>query len=58
MQENTMCFDEVQYATVFLKSKRFCWHHFSVLYNLFSRLMVFFACDKMSQEVFLQPLEN
>jgi hypothetical protein len=25
---------------------------FSVLYNLFSRLMVFLACDKMSQEVF------
>jgi hypothetical protein len=25
---------------------------FSVLYNLFSRLMVFLACDKMSQESF------
>jgi hypothetical protein len=32
--------------------KRFCWHHFSILYDLFSRLMVFLACDKMSQEVF------
>jgi hypothetical protein len=47
-----MCFDEVQDAIVCLKNKRFCWHHFSVLYNLFSRLMVFLACDKMSQEVF------
>ena len=52
IQENTMYFDEVQDATVCLKNKRFCWHHFSVLYNLFSRLMVFLACDKMSQEVF------
>jgi hypothetical protein len=34
------------------EEKRFCWHHFSVLYNLFSRLMVFLACDKMSQESF------
>jgi hypothetical protein len=25
---------------------------FSVLYDLFSRLMVFLACDKMSQEGF------
>jgi hypothetical protein len=53
MQENAMCFDGVQDATVCLKNKRFCWHHFSVLYNLFSRLMVFLACDKMSQEVFV-----
>jgi hypothetical protein len=52
MQENAMYFDEVQDATVCLKKKRLCWHHFSVLYNLFSRLMVFLACDKMSQESF------
>jgi hypothetical protein len=52
MKETTMCFDEVQDATFCLKKKIFCWHHFSVLYNLFSRLMVFLACDKMSQEVF------
>jgi hypothetical protein len=26
---------------------------FSILYDLFSRLMVFLACDKMSQEVFV-----
>jgi hypothetical protein len=52
MQENAMCFDEVQDVTVCLKNKRFYWHHFSVLYNLFSRLMVFLACDKMSQESF------
>jgi hypothetical protein len=59
MQENAMCFDEVQDAKVCLKNKRFCWHHFSVLYNLFSRLMVFLACHKMSQEVFfLHPLER
>jgi hypothetical protein len=48
MQENTMCFDEVQDATVCLKSKRLCWHHFQSCINLFSRLMVFLACDKMS----------
>jgi hypothetical protein len=48
MQENTMFFDEVRDATVCLKRKKLCWHHFSVLYNLFSRLMVFLACDKMS----------
>jgi hypothetical protein len=52
MQENAMYFDEVQDATVCLKNKIFCWHHFLVLYNLFSRLMVFLACDKMSQEIF------
>jgi hypothetical protein len=52
MQENAMCFDKVRDATVCLKNKRFCWHHFSILYDLFSRLMVFLACDKMSQEVF------
>jgi hypothetical protein len=52
MQENTMCFDEVRDATVCLKMKILCWHHFSVLYNFFSRLMVFLACDKMSQESF------
>ena len=52
MQENTIFFDEVQDATVCLKSKIFCWHHFSISYNLFSRLMVFLACDKMSQESF------
>ena len=52
MQENAMFFDEVQDAIVCLKNKRLCWHHFSVLYNLFSRLMVFLACDKMSQEKF------
>jgi hypothetical protein len=53
MQENAMYFDEVQDATICLKRKRLCWHQFSVLYNLFSRLMVFLACDKMSQEVFV-----
>jgi hypothetical protein len=52
MQESTMFFIEVQDATDCLKNKRFCWHHFSILYNLFSRLMVFLACDKMSQESF------
>ena len=52
MKESGMYFDEVQDATVFLKNKRLCWHHFLVLYNLFSRLMVFLACDKMSQESF------
>ena len=55
--ENTMYFAGVQDATVCLQGKRFCWHHFSILYDLFSRLTVFFACDKMSQEV-LQPLES
>jgi hypothetical protein len=39
-------------VTVCLKNKRFSLHHFSILYDLFSRLMVFLACDKMSQEVF------
>ena len=53
MQENDMCFDKVRDATVCLMSKRFCWHYFSVLYNIFSRLMVFLACDKMSQESFV-----
>jgi hypothetical protein len=48
---NAMCFDGVQDATVCLKDKSF-WHHFSVLYNLFSRLMVFLAFDKMSQGSF------
>ena len=52
MQENTMCFDEVQDATVFLKRKIICWHHFQSCINLFSRLMVFLACDKMSQGSF------
>ena len=50
--ENSMYFDKVRDATVCLKNKIFCWHHFSILYHLFSRLMVFLACDKMSQEVF------
>jgi hypothetical protein len=41
--ENAMYFDEVRDATVVcLKNKRFCWHHFSILYALFSRLM--FSC--------------
>ena len=40
--ENTMYFDGVQDATVCLKDKRFCWHHFSILYALFSRLMFSF----------------
>jgi hypothetical protein len=53
MQENAMYFDKVRDATVCLQGKRFCWHHFSILYDLFSRLMVFLACDKMSQEVFV-----
>jgi hypothetical protein len=52
MQENAMYFDVVQDETVCLKSKRLCWHRFSVLSNLFSRLMFFLACDKMSQEGF------
>jgi hypothetical protein len=52
MQENTMCFDEVKYATIFLKRKRLCWRHFQSCINLFSRLMVFLVCDKMLQESF------
>ena len=52
MQENAMYFDEVQDATIFLKSQKTLLASFSVLYNLFSRLMVFLACDKMSQESF------
>jgi hypothetical protein len=52
MQENAMFFDEVQDATICLKSKRLCWHHFQCCINLFSRLMVFLVCDKMSQESF------
>ena len=52
MHENAMYFDEVQDVTICLKSKRLCWHHFQSCINLFSRLMVFLACDKMSQEVF------
>jgi hypothetical protein len=52
MQENTMCFVEVQDVTICLKSKRLCWHYFQSCINLFSRLMVFLACDKMSQESF------
>jgi hypothetical protein len=55
MQENAMYFDEVQDATICLKrkkKKRLCWHHFQSCINLFSRLMVFLACDKMSQESF------
>ena len=47
-----MCFDEVQDVTICLKSKNILLASFSVLYNLFSRLMVFLACDKMSQESF------
>jgi hypothetical protein len=35
-----------------LKSKKTLLSLFSVLYNSFSRLMVFLACDKMSQENF------
>ena len=54
--ENTMYFDGVQDATVCLKDKRFCWHHFSILYDLFSRLMVLLACDKISQEVFFAAI--
>ena len=52
MEENTMYFDEAQDATVCLKSKKTLLSLFSVLYNSFSRLMVFLACDKMSQENF------
>jgi hypothetical protein len=33
MQENAMCFDEVQDATVFLKSKKTLLTSFSVLYK-------------------------
>jgi hypothetical protein len=51
--ENAMCFDKVQDATVCLKNKRFLLASFSILYDLFSRLMFFLACDKMSQEVFV-----
>ena len=36
----------------FLEEQKTLLASFSVLYNLFSRLMVFLACDKMSQEVF------
>jgi hypothetical protein len=39
---NAMYFDKVRDATVYLKNKCFCWHHFSILYDLFSRLM--FSC--------------
>jgi hypothetical protein len=52
MQENAMFFDEVREATVCLKKKTLLASFFSVLYNLFSRLMVFLACDKMLQESF------
>jgi hypothetical protein len=52
MQENTMCFDKVRDATACLKRKKILLASFSILYDLFSRLMVFLACDKMSQEVF------
>jgi hypothetical protein len=56
--ENAMCFAKVRDATVVcLKNKRFCWHHFSILYDLFFKIDVFLPCDKMSQEV-LQPLES
>ena len=34
------------------REKRLCWHHFQSCINLFSRLMVFLVCDKMSQESF------
>jgi hypothetical protein len=33
MQENTMCFDEVQDATIFLKRKNILLASFSVLYK-------------------------
>jgi hypothetical protein len=33
MQENVMCFDEVQYAIVFLKRKKTLLASFSVLYQ-------------------------
>jgi hypothetical protein len=46
--ENAMYFDKVRDATVFLKNKSFCWHHCSVLYNLFFKIDVFLPCDKMS----------
>jgi hypothetical protein len=39
------------------EQKRLCCHYFQSCVNLFSRLMVFLACDKMSQEN-LQPLES
>jgi hypothetical protein len=42
--ENSMFFDKLRDA-ILLAS-------FSILYDLFSRLMVFLACDKMSQESF------
>jgi hypothetical protein len=57
MEENSMCFDEAQDATVVWREKRFCCPYFSVLYNSFSGLMFFLAYDKMSQEN-LQPLES
>jgi hypothetical protein len=50
MEDNTMCFDEAQDATDAGRAKRFCCPYFSVLYNSFSGLMFFLACDKMSQE--------
>jgi hypothetical protein len=49
MEENSMCFDEAQDATAAWRAKRFCCPYFSVLFNSFSRLMFFLACDKMSQ---------
>ena len=47
--ENTMCFDKVRDATVCLENKSFCWHHFSILYDLFFKIDVFLVGDKMSQ---------
>jgi hypothetical protein len=42
--ENAMYFDEVRDATVVcLKNKRFYWHHFSILYDLFFKIDVFFG---------------
>jgi hypothetical protein len=55
--ENAMYFDKVRDATVCLKNKRFLLASFSILYDLFSRLMFSWLVTRCRRK-FLQPLES
>jgi hypothetical protein len=49
--ENAMFFESTRCDSLF-EEQKILLASFSILYDLFTRLMVFLACDKMLQEVF------
>jgi hypothetical protein len=58
MQENAMCFDEVQDVTVFLKNKKTLLPSFSILCKFFFKIDGFLGLWQDVAGKFLQPLES